>query len=139
MEKDWQLLQHQLMNLEGRSYREYKRIKGDYAFPEFVLSVDYVQGDPYAAPSRVRVCMPQSIAQFPAQWITDYVCQCAIADYLNRQVAQVAQTFSKKRGSRKSGKIEIAAPSQAILRRTAVWIDQKQLEVRLSVGLPAFC
>ncbi len=138
MEMDWQLLQHQLMNLEGRSYREYKRIKGDYAFPEFVLSVDYVQGDPFAAPSRVRVCMPQSIAQFPAQWITDYVCQCAIADYLNRQVAQVAQTFSKKRGSRKSGKIEIAAPSQAILRRTAVWIDQKQLEVRLTVGLPAF-
>ena len=51
----WETLRHQLRNLEGRSYREYKGIKGDYAFSDFVLSVDYVQGDPCAAPSRIRI------------------------------------------------------------------------------------
>ena len=136
--ENWQQLQQQLKNLEGRSYREYKGIKGDYAFDEFTLSVDYVQGDPFAAPSKVRLQVPQAIAQFPPQWITDYVGQCAIADYLTRQVARVAKKLAQKRGSGKSGKIEIAAASQAILRRTAVWIDEHSIEVRLTVGLPAF-
>ena len=134
----WETLRHQLRNLEGGSYREYKGIKGDYAFPDFTLSVDYVQGDPFAAPSRIRIHLPQSVAQFPSQWITDYVCQCAIADYLTRQVARVAKKLAQKRGSGKSGKIEIAVPSQAILRRSALWIDKSGVEVRLTVGLPAF-
>ncbi len=134
----WETLQHQLRNLEGRSYREYKSTKGDYIFPDFTLSVDYVQGDPFAAPSRIRIRLPQSVAQFPPQWITDYVCQCAIADYLTRQVAQVAKKLAKKRGSGKSGEIEIALPSQAILRRSALWIDESGIEMRLTVGLPAF-
>ncbi|MEO0647120.1 MAG: ABC-ATPase domain-containing protein [Cyanobacteria bacterium J06650_10] len=138
LETNWHQLQHQLKNLEGRSYREYKGIKGDYAFDEFTLSVDYVQGDPFAAPSKIRIKVPQAIAQFPPQWITDYVGQCAIADYLTRQVAGVARKLAQKRGSGKSGKIEIAAASQAILRRTAVWINEQSIEVRLTVGLPAF-
>ena len=136
--QNWKQLQQQLKNLEGRSYREYKGIKGNYAFDEFTLSVDYVQGDPFAAPSKIRLNIPQAIAQFPPQWITDYVGQCAIADYLTRQVARVAKKLAQKRGSGKSGKIEIAAASQAILRRTAVWIDEHSIEVRLTVGLPAF-
>ena len=136
--EDWQRLSQQLNNLEGRSYQDYKTIKGNYAFPQFDLIVDYVQGDPFAAPSRIRIRLSQTVAQFPSQWLTDYVSQTAIADYLTRQVAQVAQSLQQKRGSGKSGQIEIAAPSQAILRRTAVWVDTEAVEVRLTVGLPAF-
>ncbi len=135
---DWQTLQRQLSSLEGRSYREYKSIKGNYEFPDFELTIDYVQGDPFAAPSRIRIRLNQQIARFPALWLTNYVAQVAIADYVTRQVAQVAQSLAKKRGSGKSGSIGIAAPSQAILRRTAVWIDAQGIEARLTVGLPAF-
>ncbi len=134
----WVDLQDRLRRLDGRSYREYKGIKGNYEFSEFELSVDYVQGDPFATPSRVCVRISQAVAGFPVEWMTDYVCQVAIADYLTRQVAQVAQSLQRKRGSGKSGKIEIAGPSQAILRRTAVWLDADAVEVRLTVGLPAF-
>ncbi len=135
---DSQELQRRLRNLEGRSYGEYKSIKGDYEFSEFGLTIDYVQGDPFAAPSQIRVRLSQSVAGFPAEWLTDYVAQVAIADYLTRQVAQVAQSLAKKRGSGKSGSIGIAAPSQAILRRSAVWIEREGIEARLTVGLPAF-
>ena len=135
---DWQTFQQQLIDLEGSSYRDYKRIKGDYGFPDFDLSVDYVQGDPFAAPSRIRLKIAQQTAQFPPLWLTDYEAQVAIADYLTRQVAQVAQSLAKRRGSGKSGNIEISAPSQAILRRSALWIDVDGIEVRLTVGLPAF-
>ncbi|MBE9064086.1 ABC-ATPase domain-containing protein [cf. Phormidesmis sp. LEGE 11477] len=134
----WTNLRHQLKDLDGQSYREYKRIKGNYGFPEFKLSIDYVQGDPFAAPSRLCIRVSQTVAGFPVEWITDYASQVAIADYLTRQVAQVAQLLQKKRGSGKSGKIEIAAPSQAILRRTAIWPEADAIELRLTVGLPAF-
>ena len=120
---DWQTLKRQLSSLEGRSYREYKSIKGDYEFPDFELTIDYVQGDPFAAPSRIRLRLNQQVAGFPALWLNNYVAQVAIADYLTRQVAQVAQSLAKKRGSGKSGSIDIAAPSQAVLRRTAIWIN----------------
>ena len=101
--EDWQLLEKRLNNLEGRNYRDYRAIKGNYAFPQFDLTVDYVQGDPFAAPSRVRIRLAQSVAQFPSQWLIDYVRQTAIADYLTRQVTQVAQSLQQKRGSGKSG------------------------------------
>ncbi len=135
---NWQTFQQQLIDLESRSYRDYKSIKGDYEFPDFNLSVDYVQGDPFAAPSRIRLKIAQQVARFPTLWLTDYEAQIAIADYLTRQVAQVAQSLTKKRGSGKSGNIEISAPSQAILRRSAIWIETEGIEARLTVGLPAF-
>ena len=137
-DKTWGELQDHLRRLDARSYKEYKSIRGNYGFPEFRLSVDYVQGDPFAAPSRICIRMSQAVARFPVEWITNYVCQVAIADYLTRQVAQVAQSLQQKRGSGKSGKIEIASPSQAMLRRTAVWLDTNAVELRLTVGLPAF-
>lgn len=133
----WRALQYQLRDLDGQGYREYKVIKGDYEFPEFKLSVDYIQRDPFAAPSRICIQLPQVVSGFPSRWLTDYVSRVAIADYLTRQVAQVAQSLQQKRESRKSGKIEIALPSQAILRRTAVWLKADTIEVRLTVGLPA--
>lgn len=137
MRKNWQTLRHQLEELEGRSYRGYKSLKGHYEFPGFELEIDYVQGDPFAAPSQIRIGVAQLMAKFPAEWITDYAAQVAISDYVTRQVAQVAQSLSKKRGSGKSGRIDVSGPSQAILRRTAIWIDANGIEARLTVGLPA--
>ena len=136
--EDCQWLKQRLTNLDGCGYGDYKGIKGNYRFSAFNLSVDYVQGDPFAAPSRFCLQVSQEVAKFPTQWITDYAAQTAIADYLTRQVAQVAQSLRQKRGSGKSGQIEIAAPSQAAIRRTAVWINSNGIEVRLTVGLPAF-
>ena len=140
--KDNHWLRQKLIGLEGQGYGNYKSIKGNYRFTgeslPFDLSVDYVQGDPFAAPSSICLQVSQVEAEFPTHWTTDYEAQVAIADYLNRQVAQVARSLQKKRGSGKSGRIEIAAPSQAVIRRTAVWIDSAGIEVRLTVGLPAF-
>ncbi|PZO21245.1 MAG: ATPase [Leptolyngbya foveolarum] len=136
--KDRQWLKQRLIDLEGHGYGDYKGIKGDYRFPAFNLSVDYVQGDPFAAPSRICLQVSQEVAKFPVRWITDYAAQTVIADYLTRQVAQVAQSLQQERGSGKSGKIKIAAPSQAVIRRSAVWIDSDGIEVRLTVGLPAW-
>ncbi|NQT91518.1 MAG: ATPase, partial [Lentisphaerae bacterium] len=48
-----------LRRIDGRGYKAYMDIGGAYDFEDFELIVDYVQGDPFAAPSRVRVRVRQ--------------------------------------------------------------------------------
>ncbi len=47
-----------LLRMDGKSYPAYKAIKGSYQYQDFELSIDHVQGDPFAIPSKVRVIIP---------------------------------------------------------------------------------
>ena len=44
-----------LSRIDHRGYPAYKDTKGQYRFPGYVLSIDHVQGDPFASPSKVSV------------------------------------------------------------------------------------
>ena len=46
-------LQRELRSINRKSYPAYKDTKGSYRFPGYVLSIDHVQGDPFAAPSKL--------------------------------------------------------------------------------------
>jgi predicted ABC-class ATPase len=52
---DAQQLSATLNRLDGKSYKAYRDIQGAWQFAGFTLIVDHCQGDPYAAPSRLRV------------------------------------------------------------------------------------
>mgnify|MGYP005856647725 CR=1 FL=1 len=130
-------LQQTLHRLDRRGYKAYKDIQGHYQFPQFTLMVDHVQGDPFAAPSRLRVMVPQTVAQFPAELYRTRIRAIALRDYLNRQFECCATHLQEKRGSGNSGLISILSPRQQVLERSAVWIDAQSLEVRFWVGLPA--
>ncbi len=41
-------LQNQLRSIDRKSYPAYKSLRGSYQFPDFVLNIDHVQGDPFA-------------------------------------------------------------------------------------------
>ncbi|MEO0458438.1 MAG: ABC-ATPase domain-containing protein [Cyanobacteria bacterium P01_A01_bin.114] len=127
-----------LRQLDGQSYRAYKQLAGHYRFPDFDLEIAHVQGDPFAAPSRVSIWVPHEVAQFPDDWQQTPLRRVALADALHRQVYQIAQQVQQRRGSGKSGRLMVAAVSQAILQRTAVQIHKGFIELRLGVGLPAF-
>ncbi|MEM1293193.1 MAG: ABC-ATPase domain-containing protein [Cyanobacteria bacterium P01_H01_bin.162] len=130
-------LRDRLEALDRCSYKAYKSLRGQHTFAGFTLHVDSVQGDPFAAPSRLRVVVPQAIAGFPRNLYDTASRRIALEDYLLRQFHQQAQGYSSHRGSGKSGLIAIAAPSQAILPRTAVTVSETSVEVRFAVGLPA--
>lgn len=131
------LLRQSLEQLDGQSYKTYKSLRGRYEFPDFSLTIDYVQGDPFAAPSRIRLQLPQSVAGFPSAWLQTPIRQTTLADYLSRRAAQLTRSIQQKRGSGKSGKILVSELSQAVLRRTVAWVDAATVELRLAVGLPA--
>ena len=134
---DRQSLNSLLLKLDNASYKAYKELKGTYQFEDFTLIIDRVQGDPFAAPSQVRVIVPQTVAKFPPQLYQSKSRAVAIEDYLARQFARAASKLSSHRGTGKSGLIAIASLGQEVLERTAVFINQQQIEIRFVVGLPA--
>ena len=46
-------LQDMLHSINRKSYPAYKSLKGAYQFNKYVLSIDHVQGDPFASPSHI--------------------------------------------------------------------------------------
>ncbi|MGA1263333.1 MAG: ABC-ATPase domain-containing protein [Prochlorothrix sp.] len=130
-------LRQRLLSLDGASYRAYKDIKGSYEFPGFTLIIDHVQGDPFAAPSQLRVQLSTAEAGFPAPFYATPLRAVALEDFLVRRFDRVAHHLSQRRGTGKSGKVEIIRPSQAVLKRSAAHVNAQFIEVRFTVGLPA--
>ncbi|MEG4808888.1 ABC-ATPase domain-containing protein [Microcoleus sp. F8-D3] len=141
-----EILQRHLLQLDNRGYKAYKEIQGSYDFSEFTLIIDYVQGDPFASPSKFRVRVPPSIAQLPRELFNSRSREIALRDYLTRQFDKAANSISSKRGTGKSGMIAVTRFGQEVLERTSAFIisshtsnlkDLGGVELRFSVGLPA--
>ena len=131
-------LKSSLHRIDGRGYKAYKQIKGSYDFGRFQLFIDHVQGDPFAAPSRVRVRVAQSLAGFPHSLYENKIRKVALEDYLTRAFARaIRRTVEGRRGSGRSGLISIVEFGQAVLERTAMEVNQDFVEASFSVGLPA--
>ncbi len=129
---------NQLNHIDGKSYKTYKDLQGrQYEFNDFSLIIDYVQGDPFAAPSRLRVRVPQKTARFPAYTYRSRSREVALKDYMTRQFARITGKEDAHRGSGKSGHIGIDPPWQPVLERTSAFINDEYVEVRFTVGLPA--
>ena len=130
-------LRRELARIDGRGYRAYKDIRGTYAFPDFTLYIDHVQGDPFAGPSRLRVRVPQVRAGYPPHTFAAPSRRIGLCTYLADLFAREAQRTRERRGSGKSGLIEIDAPGQEILERTGMGVTPDYVEARFAVGLPA--
>lgn len=131
-------LREQLRNIDHKSYPQYKSLKGSYRFPKYILHIDHVQGDPFAAPSDVRVTVDAAKAGFPDFAMKDGLTRDRLADLLLREFARQVNAFSfKAKGSGKSGLISISHPGQEVLRRTACQVKTNEIIVRFSIGFPA--
>ena len=135
--RDLRHLERLLQRIDGRGYRSYRDISGSYQFEGGQLSVDYVQGDPFAAPSRMRLRLPMAGAGIPADLCETRTRRMTVADYLARRVKRKIDQLERKGGSGKSGLISIDAGGQEVLERSALKVTHDWLEARLEIGLPA--
>ena len=55
-------LRSSLRAIDHRSYPAYKSLAGSWSFGRYALHIDHVQGDPFAAPSRLSVSVGRSAA-----------------------------------------------------------------------------
>ena len=131
-------LKTMLASIHRKSYPAYKDLRGIYSFGDYTLSIDHVQGDPFAAPSSLSVKIPLKTAGFPAHYYKERHTRIALQDYLNRQFEQQVYHFSfRAKGSGKSGLISVSRCGQEILDRTACEITDTDVTARFTVGFPA--
>lgn len=133
-----QQLRQQLSSIHRKSYPAYKTLKGIYDFKHFLLSIDHVQGDPFASPSHLSVQVPAKIAAFPAFCFSAKNIRIAVQDYILRKFSQQLSIYNfKAKGSGKSGSISTSVCGQKVLERTACEISSDFVTVRFTVGFPA--
>ncbi len=131
-------LRRTLSRIDGRGYKAYKGLEGSYDMGRFFIHVDHVQGDPFAAPSKIRIRIPMGHAAIPPSLFSNKVRQTALEDYLARTFHRAIHRVSERgRGSGKSGMIAIDAGGQEVLERTACKVTSEWVEARIYVGLPA--
>jgi predicted ABC-class ATPase len=127
-----------LTEIDGLGYKAYKRLAGSYQFDGYRLTVDHVQGDPFAQPSRISIRVASADAALPAELWSGKTRKTAAEDFLARAVARAIRSHVKgQRGIGRGGEVRIATSGQQILVRNSVLIDDDGVEARLTVGLPA--
>ena len=131
-------LKKQIDSIDGRGYKSYKTLEGDYDFGEYILHIDHVQGDPFASPSRIRVSMKGNVNKIPYDLFNESYKRIAVQDFIARVFYQNINKFCERvMGSGKSGLISISRCPQEILDRTAIVINKEKIEARFEVGFPA--
>ena len=128
-----------LHRIDHKSYPAYKDTAGSYQFRGYILSIDHVQGDPFASPSDVSIHVPAKMAGFPEKYYDRPYRRIALQDLLTRTFAREAGKFSfQAKGSGKSGLISVSRCGQEILERSACRIlPEGGVVFRFHVGFPA--
>jgi len=131
-------LEDLLRRIDGKGYKAYNDLRGEYTFPTYRLYVDHVQGDPFASPSRVRVVVERKASGFTEDMTANRSRAVALRDFLTRQFNDCCRKFARgNRGTGKSGLITVDKPEQEILERSSVLIHETSVEARFFMGLPA--
>ena len=131
-------LEKLLMSINRKSYPAYKDLRGSYQFPGYQFNIDHVQGDPFAAPSKVSIQVHKKLAGFPEEYYKEEYRRIALQDYLTRRFGkEISAYMFQAKGSGKSGLISVSRCGQEVLERTAFEIQDGNLLVRFEIGFPA--
>jgi predicted ABC-class ATPase len=122
-------LKQALRRIDGRGYKAYKDLQGNrYHFAHHTLIIDHVQGDPFAAPSRIRVVVPAEVAALPDACLVNPDRCRATRDFLARAFRSAILSLRA---------LTIDAGGQTVLDRSACLIESGGVELRITVNLPA--
>lgn len=135
-----QNLERLLRQSDHRPYPAYKALRGRYTFPLYTLSIDHVQGDPFAAPSSLSIRIDAARHGFPKEYYDTPHRRIMLQDLLLRTFYRELGKYSHKaKGSGKSGTLSVSACGQEVLSRSALSIDPAAgtMTIRFSAGFPA--
>ena len=133
-------LRNLLQKIDHKSYSAYKDTKGKYNFGSYQLSIDHVQGDPFAPPSKISILVEGKQAGFPSHLYEKKCRRIALQDYLLRYFRHELEKVSyKAHGTGKSGLLSVSRCGQEVLERTACQINAASGDIllRLEAGFPA--
>ena len=131
-------LRNKLKAIDHRGYPAYKELRGQYDFKDYVLSIDHVQGDPFAVPSRLSVLVKAAKAGFLPEFYDTHAKRITLQDHLTRLFAvEVSGGSFQAKGSGKSGLLAVSRCGQQVLERTALRVKDGDITLRFEAGFPA--
>lgn len=132
-------LKEHLIKLDKKSYNSLKEIQGTYEKENSLrLHIDYVQGDPFAAPSRIRIELPLDNTSLSEKMFLNSHRKIAFKHFFSKEFNSVQKNKKTNiAGTGKSGMIMIDAPGQEVIDRSSIKINTDYIEFRVSCGIPA--
>lgn len=122
-------LERILGRIDGRGYKAYREIEGSWEYGDgLCLTVEHVQADPFAAPSRLELFLPASCLGYESTDLESEVARLALSDFLLRRLA---------RACRDHRDVLCTRPGPEILPRTDLRWSGGDLHLRLRANLPA--
>lgn len=124
-----------LKQIDHKGYPAYKSLKGAYKSKDFLLSIDHVQSDPFAAPSDVSISV---LNTFPEKYFDTEYKKTALEDFVLQEFSSALNKIHlKNMGSGKSGRLSVSSLSQQVLKKSACEINKEQVIVHFHIGFPA--
>lgn len=131
-------LKKKLVKIDHKSYGMYKTLGDSYSFGNYILHIDHVQGDPFAAPSRLCFEVKRERHGFPEEYYKEKHRRLALEDQvLRRFLYELRQIDKGFMGSGKSGRITACPANQTVQERIAVIFSKEKMELRFEMGFPA--
>jgi predicted ABC-class ATPase len=130
-------LERELVRIDRRGYRSYKDVEGSWEGPRATVEIEHAQGDPFALASRVRLRLAPEVHGIPAELWSNAPRRTALCDFVLRAFAALTAKFPRPVGTGSSGRVFVDAGGAEILPRSGCTIDDRRLELRFRVGLPA--
>ncbi|MFP5021820.1 ABC-ATPase domain-containing protein [Pseudonocardia phyllosphaerae] len=129
---DGRALAADLHGMDGASYGRYKSLTGRWDLGGsggsggFVLEIRRIQSDPFAPPSRLRVRMPGTTAQFPPELYATPDRARALGGFLLRALRRELHGTP----------LTVDAGHQEVLDRSAITIDRDTGDIVVELGAP---
>ncbi len=118
-----------LGRIDGRGYGAWKDLTGTWSLSGCTLTVEKVQSDPFAPPTRLAVAVPGGQAGLPTDLWDDADRRRGLADHLGRLL--------RARLSDTGAPFQVDAGGQEVIDRTTTRIaDDGTVTVRCAVSLP---
>ncbi|MGL5255089.1 MAG: P-loop domain-containing protein [Brevinema sp.] len=128
-----------LQRLNNNSYPLYKAILGSYDAEKFSLTINSIQPDPFAPPSKATLKIPFNHLGLGQEFIENPVYKRSLCDVVARILAQEGRRIcTEHKGSGNSGLFGIRFGHQKVIDSNAVLIRNGVIEARILIGLPAF-
>ena len=134
------ILRKKLESIDGKDYGAYQALKGEYYFSRYKLIIEQIPKDPYAPPHTgiYRILVNRNNNDVIDFEIDSKIKELAFRDFITRMFYNSSIRISKgRRGTGNSGMITINQPGQSILERNCVILNEKIIEIRCFLGLPA--
>ena len=128
-----------ILALNNKPYPSYKSLKQEFIFERYKFQIDYVQGDPFAAPSKCVIKISKTeFSNFVQQnWVPEK--SIPLCDFFGRRFAKkISKLRPRDMGSGKSGLIRIDSGGQQILDRASCQINELEMRLCIEIGLPAY-